>query len=67
MCRSEGGNLNNGANNGPFYSNLRNGVTNTRWNNGALGLLLKAKYKRSACTDRTQKVKIMSQQTNLVG
>ena len=34
-----GGNLNNGANNGPFYWNANNGVTNANWNWGALGKL----------------------------
>ena len=34
-----GGNLNNGGNAGPFYSNLNNGVGTANWNYGALGVL----------------------------
>jgi hypothetical protein len=40
-----GGNLNNGANNGPFFANLNNGVSASSWNFGAFGLLI---VKRSA-------------------
>lgn len=30
-----GGNLNNGANDGPFYLNLNNGFSNSNWNYGS--------------------------------
>jgi hypothetical protein len=35
-----GGNLNNGSNDGPFYLNLNNSVSNANWNYGAFGVFI---------------------------
>lgn len=34
-----GGNLNNGSNDGPFYANVNNGLSNANWTYGAFGML----------------------------